>query len=818
MQTLLQDLRYGARMLRKHPSVTLIAVVTLALGIGANTAIFSVVNAVILRPLPYRNPEQLVSLWEEIPAEGHWRVAPANFFDWQKQNTTFEKMAAFGYSTMTLTGSGEPEQVLGARAGAGYFSVVGVEPIRGRSFLPEEHEPGKGNVVILGHSFWQRRYGGDPNIINRSITLDDAGYTVVGIMPPGIYPVAPVTPGRLLFNEQEQQYWIPMSFNAQWASNRNSHVLGVVGRLKAGVTLAEAQAEMNTIGSRLEHEYAVNQGKGVSVNPFLDEVVGNVKPVLLTLLGAVGLVLLIACANIAGLLLAQHAGRSKEVAIRAALGAGRTRLVRQFFLEGLLLSFLGTATGVVLATVGIDLILKVVPAKLPRFNQARLDWRVLMFTVFISLLTCLLFTLLPAWQAAKPDVQTTLEQGRRVSGASTGRQRFRQLLVVFQIGMAVMLVIGAGLLGKSFWRLRQVDPGFNPDRVVSFGISLPQSKYGDQQKINAFYHSLLASISRLPGAEAGAIAYDQPLEANWIDSFSIEGRPPTPPGESPSANFTPVSPDYFHTIGSEIVAGRQFTPQDDENHPGVMIVNEAFARHFFPQEKALGQRLRPGPPARIWQNQKLTSFEIVGIARDVKSSGLNAAAAPAYYVPATQSPLGDMTVLVRTKGDPAALVPALRSAVLAIDPNQPIANVTTLETIVADSLAQPRLSMTLMGLFGILALTLAAVGIYGLLSYSVAQRTPEFGIRLALGAQAADVLRLILRQGVVLVLAGEALGLLGAFALTRLIGSLLFGVTPTDGSTFIVVAGLLAAVALLACYLPARRATKVDPLIALRYE
>jgi putative ABC transport system permease protein len=817
MQTLLQDLRYAVRMLLKHPGVTVIAVITLALGIGANTAIFSVVDTVALRPLPYKNPDRLVSLWENVSQRGRWRVTPANFVDWKKDSTVFENMAAFGASTLTLTGDGEPEQLMGTRASDGYFAVVGVEPILGRTFLPEEHEPGKGGVVILGQSFWQHRYGGNRAIINKAITLDGSSYTVVGVMPSDVFPVWPTTSGKISFDSNEQQYWTPMSFSAQWQSNRTAHVLGVLGRLKQNVTLEQARAEMNTIGARLEQAYAANKGEGIIVNQFMDEMVGNVRPALFTLLGAVGLVLLIACANIAGLLLAQHAVRGKEVAIRAALGAGRGRLVRQFFIEGLLLSVLGTVAGILLATIGIDLIVKLVPSQYPRFSQTQIDLRVLGFTVALSLLTCLLFSLLPALQASKPDLQATLEQGRRVAGPGIGRQRFRQLLVVFQISIAVMLVISAGLLVKSFWRLRHVDPGFNPEQVLSLTVGLPPAKYSDNQKINSFYNQLIERISRLPGVEGTAIAYDQPLEANWIDAFTVAGRP-AGPGESESANFNPVSLDYFQTLGVRRVSGRGFTAQDDQDHPGVAVVNESFVRKYFPNETALGQRLQLSAPARIWNNERLTSFEIVGIVRDVKSAGLNSDAEPTYYVPASQAPLQNMTVLVRTLSDPNALVPALRSAVLAIDPNQPITNIKTMDHIVADSIAQPRLSMLLMGLFGLLSLTLAAVGIYGLLSYAVTQRTQEMGIRMALGARMIDVLKLILTQGMMLVVIGEVLGLLGAFAFTRFLKALLFGVTPTDATTFFAVVAVLTAVALLACYVPARRATKVDPLEALRYE
>jgi len=535
------------------------------------------------------------------------------------------------------------------------------------------------------------------------------------------------------------------------------------------------------------------------------------------LLGAVGLVLLIACANISGLLLAQHAARSKEIAIRAALGAGRARLLRQFFLEGLLLSLLGTAAGIGLARFGVDAIVKLIPPEFPRFSQTQLDLRVLGFTLLLSLVTCLVFGLVPAWHASKPNLQTTLEQGGRTSGPG-GRQRFRQLLVVFQVGMAVMLVIGAGLLIKSFWRLRQVDPGFKPDHVLSLSLTLPQSKWGDAQQINNFYNQLIERISGLPGVQAAAIGYDHPLQTNWVDSFTIEGKPPLAAGESPSANFNPVSWDYFRAVGTQIINGRQFTAQDDQDHPGVVIVNEAFVRQFFPHEKALGQRLKLSPPARIWKNQRLTSFEIVGIARNVKSAGLNADSEPAYYVPTTQAPLPDMKILVRTQSDPTSIAPALRKTVWSIDPNQPISEIKTMEKIVSDSIAQPRLSMLLMGLFGALALILAAVGIYGLLSYTVTQRTQELGIRMALGAQLRDVLTLVLKQGMTLAVIGQAIGLAAAFALTRLIRTLLFGVTPTDTTTFIAVAGVLTAVALLACYFPARRATKVDPLVALRYE
>jgi putative ABC transport system permease protein len=818
MNTLLQDLQYGLRMLLKHKSVTAIAVLTLALGIGANTAIFSVVNAVLLNPLPYREPDRLVALWENVPTHGQWRTAPANFFDWKKQNTVFEDVVAFGNNSLALTGDGEPEQLNGASVSSGYFAVVGVDPVLGRAFSPEEYEDGKDQVVILGHALWQRRYGGDKNIVGRSITLNGAPYTVVGVMPPGIYPVSPATSGQIVFDEASQNFWTPMSFSPGWASVRTAHVLGVLARIKPGVSFEQATAEMTSIGVRLAQEHPENRGEGVIVNRFMNEVVGDVRPALYTLLGAVGLVLLIACANVAGLLLAQHAGRSKEIAIRSALGAGRVRLVRQFFLEGLLLSFFGTVAGVTLAAFGTKLLLQFVPAGVPRLAQVSLDMRVLGFTMLIALATCLIFGLIPALQASKPDLNTALEQSGRTSGPGASRMRFRQLLVVFQVSLAVMLVIGAGLLVKSFWMLQRVDPGFESEGVLTAGVTLPFLKYAEPNQINNFHQQLHERLSAVPGVKSATIAYDPPLQSNWLDSFTIDGR--VLPADAPpqSANFIPVGPDYFDTVGVKLAAGRKFTAFDDQDHPGVAIVNEAFVKHYFPNEEPLGKRIMPGPPGRIWRQQKLTHFEIVGIVRDVKLAGLEAPSEPAYYLPASQAPLQDMTILVRTTVDPLSIVGAVRRAVWSVDPNQPISNVTTLEKVVDDSIAQRRLNMLLMGLFGGLAMLLSAVGIYGLLSHAVTQRTQEMGIRMALGAQVGDVLKLVLRQGMMLALAGVGIGLVGAFALTRLIRGLLFGVTPNDAMTFVVVAAVLTIVALLACYIPARRATKVDPLVALRYE
>ena len=818
MHALLQDFRFGVRMLMKNPGVSLVAIVTLALGIGANAAIFSVVNTVLLRPLPYKDPERLIALWERVPTHGQWRVSPANFFDWKKQSTSFEGMAAYGGSAMTLTGDGQPEQLHGTRVSAGYFEVVGVSPRVGRAFVNEEYEVGKGQVVILGHSLWQRRYGSDKSIINKSVMLDTKPYTVVGVMAPGLYPVRPTTSGRISFDTEQQQFWVPMSFTAEWASARAAHVLGVVGRLKSGVTLEQAAAEMNTIGARLEQEHAANKGEGVLVNKFMNEMVGDVRPALLILFLAVGLVLLIACANIAGLLLAQHSARSKEIAIRAALGAGRRRLVTQFFVEGLMLSIVGASAGLFVAAIGMRTLVKFIPQDIPRLDEAGLDWRVLGFTLLLSLGSCIVFGLIPAWQASKPDLHTTLEQAGRTSGPGAYRLRFRQSLVVFQVSMAVMLVIGAGLLIKSFWILQRVDPGFQPERVLSLGITLPHVKYSKPEKINQFFGQLNNEIMSLPGVESASIAYDHPLQANWVESFEIEGKVMRPEQRSMSSNFNPISPDYFRTVGTQLVSGRHFTADDNHDHPGVAIVNEAFVRTYLPDEKVLGRRIKTNQPPRIWRSDKFAWFEIVGVVRDVKSAGLKKAGEPTYYLPTSQAPLNDMTVLVRTSSDPITIISSVQRSVWSIDPNQPIANASTMEQIVSDSVAQPRFNMFLMGMFGVLALLLAVIGIYGLLSYAVTQRKQELGIRMALGADRRDVLKLVLRQGMTLALIGQAIGLVGAFALTHAMRGLLFGVGPVDASTFLAVVVASTVVAFIACYLPARRATKVDPLVALRYE
>lgn len=802
-------------MLLKRRGFTMIALLTLAVGIGANTAIFSLVHAVLIRPLPYAEPDRLVSLWETIPEKGinRFRVAPGTFLDWRSRSDSFENMAAFASSSLTLTGAGEPEQLSGAQVSEGYFDTLGVQPVLGRAFRSDEHTAGRNRVVILDHGFWQRRFGGSPGVIGTTLLLDGTSFEVVGVMPPRVYPTQPATVGRMSFEASQQQFFAPLTLAGEWAENRRSHVFGVIGRLRRGVTLEQSQADMTKLASSLAQDYVANRGEGIVVSKLLDEVVGKVRPAMLILVGAVAALLLIACANVAALLLASINSRRREIAVRSALGAGRGRIIRQFLAEGLVLSIAGSALGVWFASFGLNALMQIIPVEIPRIDQVAINTPALAFTLMLSIITSLLISLVPALQASKPDMQDALKETAR---SQTGRQVFRRTLVVGQIAGAVVLVIGATLLVESFRRLRSVDLGFNPDRVLAASLSLPQSKYGEWQRVSAFYDQLLDAMRKTPGVIAAASAYDHPLETNWIDSFEIEGR--TRENQTPTADLHLISPDYFDAVGIALVEGRVFSDRDDPDHPGATILNEAFAARYFPNESPLGKRILTATPSRMVDTRMPSSFEIVGVVRDVKSHGVSSAAEPAYYIPARQFPQSNMTVLVRTEGDALRMSSALRHQVALLDPDQPVSGITTLEKLCSDSVAAPRFNAQLMGMFGIVALLLSAVGIYGLLAHTVSARTQEIGIRMALGATPGDVQRLVIGQGVRLALTGVAIGLGAAFALTRLMTSLLYGVSPTDPVTFVSIACLLMLAAVLACYLPARRATKVDPMIALRYE
>ena len=806
MSTLWQDLRYGMRVLLKQRGFTLVAALALALGIGANTAIFSVVNAVLLRPLPFPEPGRLLVVWTDHRARGGPEVewaSPEEFEDWRGQNSVFERMAGYTGWGPTLTGQGEPEQLSGAAVSADMFPLFGVEPALGRGFLPEEDRRGAERVVVLGHGLWQRRFGADPGVIGRVITLGGEGHTVVGVMPAGFK--SPLQP--------RAELWRTLRPALGPGCGRGCIVLRVVARLRPGVPLERARAEMSTIARRLEAQYPDSQkGVGVALVPLHDQLVRGVRPALLVLLVTVGLVLLISCANVASLTLAQATARAREVAVRLALGAGRGRVARQLLTESLLLALVGAAAGLLLAFWMVDLLKAFSPPGTPRLDEVRIDARVLGFTLVIGLVTGLVFGLVPALQTSKPHLNQALKEGGKGTSAGARSRRLRQTIVVAEVALALTLLVGAGLLLKSFVRLQRVDPGFNSRGILTATIGLPRTGYPERRQITAFYGQLIERLKALPGVQAAGAVSDLPLGGGASDvSFVVQGRPLPPPGQRPAAWYNSVTTDYFRTMGVRLLRGREFGERDSEQAPRAVIISETMARRFFPDEDPIGKRLGNGEDDN-WR-------EIVGVVADVRHFGLDAEARPTMYFPDRQAPSRGMSLVVRAGGgDPLALAGAVRGAVLALDPNLAVAGLGTLDALVSDSIATPRFVLLLIGAFAGVALLLAAVGIYGVMAYAVGERTHEIGVRMALGAQPGDVLRLVVGQGMTLVVAGVGLGLVGAFALTRLMATLLFQVSATDPLIFASVPAVLAGVALLACYLPARRATRVDPLVALRYE
>jgi putative ABC transport system permease protein len=805
LETLWQDLRYGARMLVKAPGFTSIAVITLALGVGANTAIFSVVNAVLLRPFPYEAPERLVILQESISAGGFSPSYP-NFADWRAENTVFDSMSAVRTNeSFNLIGAGEPERLQGRVVSAGFFSTLGIKPLVGRDFLAEDDRPGATPAVILSYGFWQRRFGADQGIIGKQLTLNNQSFTVVG-----------VTPANFQYGA-EADVTVPIGLQAERFRLRGRDPgVNVVARLKPGVSQQQAETELNLIAARLEQQYPEsNTGRRVLLTPLHEGFVGDVRRPLLILLGAVGLVLLIACANVANLLLVRASARRKEIVVRVALGASRWRIIRQLLTESVLLSALGAALGILLAFWGTSLIISQVPDGIPRLHEARVDAPVLVFTLAVSLLTGLLLGLAPALQASRPNLTEGLKEGER--GSSGRRQRLRGVLVVCEVALTLALLAGAGLLIQSFWRVLQVDPGFEARNLLTMQLSVNNA---DGHQVANFFEQLQQEVRSLPGVRSVAVSNGLPLGGANQPPFIIEGRPRPEPGKEPAGVRYTVSPDYFRTLGIELLKGRVFAAQDTPDTRPVVIVDETLARQYFPDEDPLGKRIRQALP-------DAPSLEIVGVVRHVEHESLDgqAPARSQFYlnfqqIPAERLPtqVRRINLLLRTEVDPSSLVPAVRGRVAALNKDQAVFNVRTMEQIVAQTVAPRRFSMLLLTVFAAVALALAGVGIYGMMSYAVAQRTREIGVRMALGAQVSDVMKLVIGQGMKLVLVGVALGLCASVALTRVIKSLLVGVSATDPATFAAIALLLALVALLACFVPARRATQVNPMIALRGE
>ncbi|MEY2561366.1 MAG: hypothetical protein QOG51_1781, partial [Verrucomicrobiota bacterium] len=800
---MINDLRYALRQLLKAPSFTAVAILTLALGIGACRAIFSVVNTVLLRPLDYPQPDRIVIIREtNFPQFPEFSVSPPNYLDWEKQTKSYEYLAAYSGAGLNLTGEGEPQRLVGVKATAHYFDAYGVKPALGRMLLPEEDAPGKNHVVVLSYPFWQRVFGGTRDVVGKSIQLNGEPYTVVGVAPVGFGLTSKV------------DAWTPMAFKPEETKNdaRGGHYINVVGRLRPGVTVAQARAELEVIAAQLAQQYPdSNKGWGIFLMPLQDYSVRDVKPVLYTLLGAVGCVLLIACANLANLLLARATARHREISIRAALGASRGRLVRQLLTESVVLSLCGGVAGLLLARWGLDALLALAPTSLPRVTEIHLDSGVLIFSLALSILTGLLFGIAPAWLAARADVNEALKQGSRGSTEGGARGRLRSALVVIEVTFALMLLGGAGLLARSFMQLAHVDPGFIPENATLLRLSLPQKKYAMPEQQNAFADALLDRVKALPGVQFAGITHSMPLVSDYVLGFNIEGRPAIAPSDLPSTNYYAVTPDYFRAMGIRLIRGRVFTAQDDAKAPRVAIINETMARQHFPNEDPIGKRINITNGPDTWR-------EIVGIVADIKQYGVDKATSAQSYEPFAQVPFSSLNVVIRTNGSPAALLGALRPAVYAVDKDQPIGTIRPLEEIMADSLARQRFAMTLLTVFSLVALVIAAVGIYGVMAYNVVQRTGEFGIRMALGAQQGDVLRLVLAQGGKLIGIGLVIGLAATLAASRAMGSMLFNTSAQDPLTLSMITLLLGAVALIACLLPANRATKVNPIEALRAE
>jgi predicted permease len=799
MNTLLQDIRYAVRTLRKNPGFALVGILTLGLGIGVNTAIFSTVNGVLLRPLPYPDSGRLVRVWSTSDRFPHDVSSYPDFRDFADQNKSLEQMSAYSDRSFNLSGGDHPERIRGLQASAGLLELLRVRPMIGRSFSSDEQQPGRNHVVLLGGALWRSHFAARHDVLGKTVKLNDANYTVIGVLP-AFFGVPPGESIGLM---------VPLPPDV-----RRSHgFLSVVGRLKPGTTIDQAQAELSTIAGRLARQYREDKGQGANIQPLQSSFVNEYRPALLVLLGAVGFVLLIACANVANLFLGRATSRQRELAVRASLGASRGRLIRQQLTESVLVGMAGGAFGLLLASWGVTGLAALLAHNFAAIDaqEIAVDRWVLAFALGLSLLTGLVSGLAPALGASKIDLNESLKEGSRAVGSTTGHNRFRSALVVSEVALALVLLSGAGLMVKSFVLLTQVDSGLHPQNVLTVDFSLVSAKYSHTATRAALFHQILERVKLLPGVQSAAAAADVPLTDNEDGfGFSIEGLP-DPPGREREARFNVVGPAYFATLGIPLVAGRDLADTDAEGAPIAVVINQAMVRRFWPNQNPLGQRIT---------TDKKTWYSIVGVAGDVRQLGLRSEAKPEVYVSYLQDPYQwpHLTMLVRTGSDPLKLFGGVEQAVWSVDKDQPVSNPMTMDQIRSDSIAQPRVTALVLGLFAALALLLASVGLYGVVVRSVTERTHEIGVRMALGASPVEILRLVVGHGMILALVGAGIGLIGSWLSTRALVSFLFGVRPTDPLTFGVVSLLLTGVTLLASYIPARRATRVDPMVALRYE
>ena len=806
MAGFLQDIRFGLRTLRKSPGFTVVAALTIALGIGANSAIFSVINGVLLKPLPYSQPDRLVRVFTSSQTFPEFPLSPADFLDYRDQNRVFQDLALFVRDDLQFSANERPERLTGMRVSYGFFRLLGWNPILGRTFAASAELPGNEREVILSHGVWKSRFSSDPGVIGRTVDLSGRAFTIVGVMPPGLQHVGGAY--HSLPHGDNVEVWWPLTLDRAKAQ-RSSHFLNGIARLAPDVTIERANSEMNAIAVRLEKTYPnSNKDWRIRLVPLRKEIVGKAEPLLLVLLGAVGFVLLIACVNVANLLLARSAAREREIAVRAALGAGRVRLVRQMLTECMVIALMGGALGVVFAIWGVDALAAFSAGKLPRMQMVGVDARMFGFTLAATVLTGLIFGLVPAFQLSKATLHESLKEGGRGSTTGMRQNRLRGALVIAELALAVVLLTGAGLLMRTFLNLARVAPGFNPSNVITMGLDLPRARYADDKLKARFYQRLLERIQTQPGVRAAGITSDLPWTGyDENTGFDIPGRSSAENAEN-HARYHFISPDYFRSIGVPLIAGRYFTEHDNADAPPVLLINQSMARRFWPKEDATGK------PLDLWGKH----VKVVGIVGDVKDSPATAGAEPAFYWPIAQNIFGEMYLTARADSNPSALVGAVRRELAALDKDLPIADIRTLEDICATAVSGPRLALMLVGIFAGLALVLATIGIYGVMSYLVSQRVHEIGVRMALGAQWSDVLRLVVGHGLKLALAGVAAGLIAALSLRSMMSSLLYGVTATDPATLAGVALVLVAVAGVACYVPARRASRVDPMIALRYE